>query len=288
MDTNLPFNNPAGLPKTALVVDPDPAVGAMLSEILTPMGWSLLNVPDNQLVLELIKHRPFDLILTGEKTSGGEDVELLRKIRRVRPHTRMIILTDAGTPVDVIASMREGAFSYFSKPFSLESLAEMVRNATEGPCWDDGIELVSATAGWIRLVARCELKTADRLLQFLKEMSDLPEREKADVGMAFREMLLNAIEHGGHFDPNQYVEISYVRTRRMVGCRVKDPGEGFSRNELPHAALSNPPDDPIRHFAVREEMKLRPGGFGVLITKKLVDELLYSEKGNEVLLVKYL
>jgi anti-sigma regulatory factor (Ser/Thr protein kinase) len=41
-------------------------------------------------------------------------------------------------------------------------------------------------------------------------------------------MLLNAIEHGGHFDPSQYVEVAYVRTRKLVLCRIKDPGQGFS------------------------------------------------------------
>jgi len=39
---------------------------------------------------------------------------------------------------------------------------------------------------------------------------------------------------------------------------------------------------------VREEKGLRPGGFGMLLAKKFVDELIYNEKGNEVLLVKYL
>jgi anti-sigma regulatory factor (Ser/Thr protein kinase) len=37
-----------------------------------------------------------------------------------------------------------------------------------------------------------------------------------------------------------------------------------------------------------EQVGLRPGGYGVLLARQLVDELLYNEKGNEVLLVKYL
>jgi len=99
---------------------------------------------------------------------------------------------------------------------------------------------------------------------------------------------LNAMEHGGHFDPEQYVEISYVRTRRMVMCRVKDPGKGFSLLELRHAAVANPPDDPIQHLACRQAMGLRPGGFGVMVTQHMVDELIYNEQGNDVLLIKYL
>ena len=275
-------------PKTALLVDPDPNIRRMLSAIFAPAGWVVRTAQDNKVALALIHDTPIDLIVTGEKTPAREDVELLREIRRVRPHTRMIILTDDGTPEDVIASMREHAFGYFSKPISLESLAETVRLVMEGPCWDDGIEVLSATPTLISLAVRCDIRTADRLLIFLGEIADLPQREKCDVGMAFREMMLNAIEHGGHFDPEQYIEITYVRARKMVMCRVKDPGEGFSLEEIQHAAVSNPADDPTRHLALRDEMGLRPGGYGVLIARNLLDELIYGERGNEVLLVKYL
>jgi anti-sigma regulatory factor (Ser/Thr protein kinase) len=49
----------------------------------------------------------------------------------------------------------------------------------------------------------------------------------------------------------------------------------------------NPPDEPLRHLTYREAEKLRPGGLGVLLVKNSIDELLYNEKGNEVVLVKY-
>lgn len=274
--------------KTVLVVNADPEVEAMLLRILRPEEWRKLHVPDNNAAFRATQEQAFDLIVTGENTSGRADVELLRKIRRLRPHTRLIILAGESTPADVIASMRQSAFSYFSKPFSLASLAEMVRFAAEGPTWDDGIEVISATPTWLSLLARCDRQTADRLLQFLEEMADLPEPERSEVATAFREMLLNAIEHGGHFDPGQYVEICYLRTRRMVLCRVKDPGEGFSLDEIRHAAIANPPDDPTRHLAQREAQGLRPGGFGLLLAQHLVDDLIYGEKGNDVLLVKYL
>jgi anti-sigma regulatory factor (Ser/Thr protein kinase) len=96
------------------------------------------------------------------------------------------------------------------------------------------------------------------------------------------------MEHGCNFDPTQYVEVSYVRTSRMVLCRIKDPGEGFSLEEIRHAAVNNPPEDPAAHIAVRDQQGMRPGGFGVMLAKHLVDDLVYGEKGNEVLLVKYL
>jgi len=274
--------------KSVLVVDSDPQVMEVLRSVIKSDEWVIARATDNEAVLRLTEVKPFNLIITGTRTTGREDVELLRKIRRVRPHTRLIILTDESTPDDVIASMRERAFSYLSKPISATSLAEMVRIATLEPSWDDGIEVVSATPEWVSVIVRCDRGTADRLVQFLHEMSDLPDPERDDVATAFREMLLNAIEHGGNFDPRQFVEICYVRTRKMLMCRIKDPGQGFSLEEIHHAAVNNPSYDPIRHTFFREARGLRAGGYGILMAKHFVDELVYGEKGNEVLLVKYL
>jgi anti-sigma regulatory factor (Ser/Thr protein kinase) len=106
--------------------------------------------------------------------------------------------------------------------------------------------------------------------------------------MAFREILVNAMEHGGRFDPQTYVQVDYVRARRMISCRIADPGPGFTLNEIPHAAIANPPDDPIHHAKVRDDLGLRPGGLGILLAQHLLDQVIYGQNGNEVLLIKYL
>src|SRR5271165_4442798 len=274
--------------KTALLIGDDPEVKAALLIILAPEGRTLEQSGSLDDALALAKSRQFGLIVTSRDTSGKEDVEFLRRIRRVKPHTRMIILTDDSTPGDVIASMREHAFGYLSKGFSIETMAETVRTVLQTPTWDDGIEIMSATPNLITLAVRCRMITAERLLQFMREVADLPEEELENVGVAFREMLLNAMEHGGHFDPEKYVEICYVRARHMVMARIKDPGDGFTLEEVRHAAIGNPPDDPMAHVIRRNQEGMRPGGYGVMLAKNLVDELIYGEKGNEVLLVKYL
>jgi anti-sigma regulatory factor (Ser/Thr protein kinase)/ActR/RegA family two-component response regulator len=274
--------------RTVLMVGGDPRIESQLRDLLAPDAWAIQHASDNAAALVMIQRKSFDLILTGEKTSGKDDIELLRKIRSLRPHTRLIILADESTPADVITSMREHAFSYFSTPFSPDALALMIQLAIEVPCWDDGIEVVSATPEWIRILARCDLKTADRVIQFLDEIAELPNPERSAVGMAFREMLINAIEHGGRLDRDQQVEISYLRAHHMVKCRISDPGEGFTLDEIPHAAIANPADDPVRHLEIRDAQGMRPGGFGVLLAQRLVDQLVYNEQGNEVVLIKYL
>jgi anti-sigma regulatory factor (Ser/Thr protein kinase)/CheY-like chemotaxis protein len=274
--------------KTALIVASGDAIDEMLVGVLVGEGWDVQPVADNQEALSLARTKPFDLIITGRKTRGPEDIDLLHKIRSARPHVRLIILVDKWTPGDIIAAMREGVFSYFVAPFHEASIAEMVRAAMAEPCWDDGIEILSATPNWVRLTARCDLVTANRLVQFLHGVGDIPEADKEQIIVAFSEILINAMEHGAHFDPSQHVEISFIRSRRAVACRVKDPGQGFSLEELHHAAKDSSPEDLFRHMAVREEQGLRPGGFGLMLAKKLVDELIYNEQGNEVVLVKYL
>ena len=278
---------PVPVKRLLLVGESDEIVAKLRSKL--PAGtWVVERAADNAAVLPLVRTRTFDVILTGEHTSGGEDIELLRKIRKVHPHTRLTIIADEGTPSDLITAMREHAFSYFSKPYSLDTLVMMVQRAIAQPAWDDGIDVISATPEWIRIRARCDLPTADRVLHFFDEIADLPEPEKSAVGIAMREMLLNAIEHGGNLDQKEYVEIAYVRARHMVTCRITDPGEGFALHDVPHAAIGNPADDPMQHVKVREAQGLRPGGFGVLLTRHMVDELIYGEDGNDVLLVKYL
>jgi|SRR5271167_4243017 len=274
--------------RDALVVDADADLRGLLLKILKPGIWAIQHVPTNQAALRAAKEKAFELIITSEKTSGGEDVELLRKIRVGHPHTRLIILAKESMPVDVLASMREHAFSFFSPPYSLEQLGDMIQMAAEAPCWDDGIELLSSTTEWIKLEVRCQVRTADRVLQFMKEIAVLPVVEREEVGMAFREILLNAMEHGGGFDPATYVEVEYVRARRMVSCRISDPGPGFSLDEISHAAVANPDNDPLRHIAVRHDLGLRPGGYGILLAQHLVDQVIYGQDGNEVLLIKYL
>jgi DNA-binding NarL/FixJ family response regulator len=272
--------------KAVLVVGSDEAVASTVQNVLP--SWKVVRVDKNGSALELLRDKPYDLVLTGDETSSKEDVELLRQIRIARPHTRMIILTKQSTPADVIAAMRERAFSYFSEPYSMADFIQMLQLATSGPVWDEGIEVLAATQQWIRLLARCDMRTANRLLQFIHEIADLPEQERTAVGTAFRELLMNAIEHGAHFNSSQHVEIAYLRTKYAVVCRVKDPGQGFSLEELRHAAITNPPDAALLHLEERKEKGLRPGGFGILMAKHIVDELIYGESGNDVILIKYL
>ena len=163
-----------------------------------------------------------------------------------------------------------------------------LRGALTG-CLSAGVEVVSVLPEWVELRVPCNLAAIAPLEGLLTQLeAGLPREIGEAISYAFREMLSNAVEYGGRFDPSARVEVRFERRKRAIICRIKDPGEGFDPTRLDHAAVSNPNDNPLRHAFVREEKRLRAGGFGILITSQLVDKLVYNKRHNEVLFVKYL
>ena len=235
-----------------------------------------------------LRQRAFDVLISAPDTDLDEDAAMLNEIRVVRPGVRIVILAPRTTPDQVIAALRGRVFACFSAPFDHSEIADMVARAAEAGEWKEGIEVVSATPDWIHVHVNCRLLNAERLVNFFTELrSDVPDTPRDDFMFAFREVLMNAMEHGGGFDPDQVVEVTAVRTARTMVFYLRDPGPGFDFSALAHAAVTRP-DDPLGVAEVRAGSGLRPGGFGLLITRQIVDEMIHSERGNEVILIKHL
>jgi anti-sigma regulatory factor (Ser/Thr protein kinase) len=64
---------------------------------------------------------------------------------------------------------------------------------------------------------------------------------------------------------------------------ITDQGAGFDPTRLAHAASD---DDPVSHLSIREKLGLREGGFGIMISRGMVDEVAYNGAGNQVTLIK--
>ena len=85
-----------------------------------------------------------------------------------------------------------------------------------------------------------------------------------------------------------YASNVVARTDRAIVFHIRDPGPGFDRTHLAHAAKASDPDSVMSAMEKRETDGLRSGGFGMLIVRQIVDEMVYNERGNEVLLIKHL
>ena len=253
------------------------------------LEWMVAQTSSLTAALSSLRRRPYHLVIAEQHQAFGAGSELVAAIREAQPGVKVIVIGSDPSNAEVIEAMQQKAFSYFSRPFDPAAVRDMMQSAVTELCWDDGIRVLSAEPEFLTLKIRCNIPTADRLQHFFEELkNDLDPEDRSQLAMAFREMLLNAIEHGGKLDPNEWVRVSRVRSHRSLVYHMEDPGAGFSRATLDHAAVANSEESPLRHLEIREAAGMRVGGFGMLIAKKLVDEVIYNEKGNEVILVKYL
>ena len=270
-----------------LVVDDDRTSRHLTESLLKREGWKVTGAKDGVDALKLLQTRRFTLMLLDVWMPRMNGLELLEKMRSLTDAPRVVVMTSDETPATLLQAVRDQAFTYVHKPVEPELLIETVRLAIAEP-ESRPIEVISARPEWVELVLPCTRQAANRLQSVMAHLdTDLPEDLRDSIAYAFRELLLNAVEWGGQLDPQHTVRIAYLRAKRMVMYRIADPGPGFNIDNLPHAAISQP-DSPTAHIDVRDAKGLRAGGFGLLTVKSSVDELLYNEKRNEVVFVKYL
>ena len=273
-----------------LVVDDDGALRHAISAMLAQAGYRTEQASDGPEALRKLQQQPVDLLLLDIGLPGMNGLDVLAQTRSQATPPRVVMMTADDTPETLLKSFRGQAHRFIRKPFPPRRIVEVVNDVLEAhPDVSLPIEVVSACPEWVEIVAPCSLEVGDRVREFVMQLdATLPDDVRESVAQAFRELLTNAIEWGGHLDPGRMVRISCLRTKRMLLYRIADPGEGFDISRLAHAAISNPDDDPLAHDRVRQEMGLRPGGLGLVMTKAFVDDIIYNEKRNEVVLVKYL
>jgi DNA-binding response OmpR family regulator len=274
--------------RTVLVVDDDPTTHQIVEAALAETGYRVIGVNDAEAALALLEREAVALALVDYLLPNMNGLELIERLRQHFPQLPSIMITAFGTPEAVLGAMRERVDDFLLKPFTLNELRASVSAALEDhhPL---KIEILSAHPEWVHLRVPCDLTAVPWLQKLLMQLkADLPENVREAMAYAFREMLNNAIEHGGKLDATKFVEVSCIRLKHAIIYHIKDPGEGFQIETLEHAAVNNPSEDPFRHVSIRDEKGLRAGGFGILLTNQLVDELVYNERRNELMFVKYL
>jgi len=258
-------------------------IGAALSAASLPVEYSAGHVD----ALQRLRAQAIAVVITSAYNAIEEGLAFLEEVRSIRPGVKCIVLAHKSTPEKVIAALRARVFALFTPPFDAYEIAALARNAATDPQANEDIEVLSARPGWIAVRVNCRLATAERLMSFAKEFAaQLPETARHEIMQALREILVNAMEHGAAFNPDQVVEVNAIRTARSMTFRVRDPGAGFRKDAITHAAFSSP--DPIAHIVQRNQQGMRAGGYGLLLAAGTVDELIYNELGNEVILIKYL
>ena len=271
-----------------LVIREDPSLMEALHRRLDAGGHEVTFCGGDIEALQRVRLTAIDVVVTDPDTAMSEDVALAEELRLTRPGVKTIVRSPTAPARDLITAMRARVFACFTPPFDHSEIADSVHAALTADGAMDDIVVVSGLPHWLTLRVSCRLLTAERLTQFLREFeSGLADGDRDLLITAFREMLLNAMEHGASFDPDKVIEVTAAKTARAIVYHFRDPGGGFTPSAAV-AATSNDPDTIMRQAAMRAELGRRPGGLGLLIVRQIVDELVYNEQGNEVLLIKHL
>jgi CheY-like chemotaxis protein len=271
-----------------LVADDDATTRLAIGGMLKAAGYDVTAVANGGEALRQIQQRVFALAFLDIWMPELTGLEVLARARAREAQTKIIIMTSDDTPDALLRAIREQAYEYLRKPFPPKEAVELAERALEENA-SPPIEVISAQPHWVELLIPCTREAAERIQSFLMKLeADLPDELRTTIGLAFRELLLNAVEWGGKLDPNRKVRIAQVRSSRMLMYRVADPGPGFSFKTLAHAAAGQPADQPMAHMTVRDQLGIRAGGFGIVMTRAIADELLYNEAQNEVIFIKYL
>ena len=274
--------------RTVLLAEDDAPSRQIYYTVLDAEGYRVIEVPDGKSALEVLTREPVDLLVTDVMMPGMTGIELLQRARQLRPDLRAIVMTGHKTSEAVIGALRNRACEFLEKPFHIEELVEAVR-AVMSRDLRLHIDVISDRPDWIELRVPCDLAAVEPIQRFLGHLHEhIPKETREAVGAVFRELLNNAIEHGGKCDPSKRVEIKYIHLKRAILYSIKDPGEGFNIKEIEHAAFANPPGEPTRHMERRQELGLRPGGFGIMLASQVIDELVYNAQHNELIFVKYI
>lgn len=267
-----------------LIVEDDPDQAELLARMLLHRGFEVEIAGAGGQGVALACSNPPDLLLLDLMLPDISGFEVCRQLRAA-PVTWLVpivMITALGDDRHRFHGVRVGANAYVAKPYGPEELFEAIDRATS---WRERLDR-RAIQGEIQVELNSELAFLQEVNDFLLSLSlarPLSGEQAFGLRQALMEMGQNAIEWGNRHRPEALVTITYRIHPDRVELVVRDQGAGFDPADLPHAASDH---DPIGHMDVREKLGMREGGFGLMISRGLVDELRHNAVGNEVTLIK--
>ena len=115
--------------KSILIVDDEPSMRVALSESLESCGYEVGTSGDGADALEKFQENKFEVVITDMRMPKMSGMEVLQGIKKISSRTPVIIITAYGTVNTAVEAMKEGAADFIMKPFSLEHLELVVKNA---------------------------------------------------------------------------------------------------------------------------------------------------------------
>ena len=114
-----------------LVVDNEKSMCDFLSIMLEKEGYEVSTARNGVEAVKLLRNSEFDAVLTDIKMPRSNGLDVLDAVRKERPTTPVIMMTAYASAETAVEAMKKGAFDYISKPFKIEDLQLILKNAVE-------------------------------------------------------------------------------------------------------------------------------------------------------------
>ena len=112
-----------------LVIDDERIALRNLEHVMKKEGYEVTATQSGPNALKLLEEQPFDVVLTDLRMEKVDGMQILNKSRELYPDTEVIMITGYATLDSAVESMKHGAFYYIAKPFKLEEVRKVVKEA---------------------------------------------------------------------------------------------------------------------------------------------------------------
>ena len=120
-------------PPTVLVADDDRSIRTVLTQALGRSGYQVRATGHAQTLWRWVEEGEGDLVITDVMMPDDNGLEMLPRIRRVRPELRVVVMSAQSTLLTAVKAAQRGAFEYLPKPFDLKELLSVVERALAAP-----------------------------------------------------------------------------------------------------------------------------------------------------------
>ncbi len=114
-----------------LIVDDEKIALKNLRHIMKKEGYEVIATQSGSAALRLLEEQEFDVVLTDLRMEKVDGMQVLRRCRELHPDTEVIMITAYATIDSGIQAMKQGAYYYIAKPFKLDEVRKVVREALE-------------------------------------------------------------------------------------------------------------------------------------------------------------
>ena len=113
--------------KQLLIVDDQFGIRILLNEVFQKEGYKIFQASNGKQALDIVKMRRPDLVLLDIKIPGIDGIEILKRMKKIVPDIKVIIMTAYGELNMIEEAMELGAITYFAKPFDIEEMRYTVK-----------------------------------------------------------------------------------------------------------------------------------------------------------------